>query len=276
MGTRILWQAENRSNDADFEGVTETYAAMLKFAHQVARPDTEITLRYMEEAPRSFANNLVYPRAVTKVQVVNRVVEAEREGFDAALAGVCIIDAYSQECRQTVRMPVLGGAESTMLMAQLVGKRFAWVTIAPSFIEPFEAHIRQHGWADRAIRDRPVRALDPSCWLAIVDAARGRPERWIEMFDEAAQACVRDGADTVLCGCNPGGALLGLAGYREVRDTGVPVIMGPAAMVKLAEAMVDLRRSLGLTKSEAVTGAYRTTPAHILEELQAMGKKLVA
>ncbi|KVQ82623.1 hypothetical protein WK07_09345 [Burkholderia multivorans] len=152
MGTRILWQAENRSNDADFEGVTETYAAMLKFAHQVARPDTEITLRYMEEAPRSFANNLIYPRAVTKVQVVNRVVEAEREGFDAALAGVCIIDAYSQECRQTVRMPVLGGAESTMLMAQLVGKRFAWVTIAPSFIEPFEAHIRQHGWADRSIR----------------------------------------------------------------------------------------------------------------------------
>lgn len=66
MGTRILWQAENRSNDADFEGVTETYAAMLKFAHQVARPDTEITLRYMEEAPRSFANNLIYPRAVTK------------------------------------------------------------------------------------------------------------------------------------------------------------------------------------------------------------------
>ena len=70
--------------------------------------------------------------------------------------------------------------------------------------------------------------------------------------------------------------MLGLAGYREVRDTGVPVIMGPAAMVKLAEAMVDLRRSLGLTKSEAVTGAYRTTPAYLLEELQAMGKKLVA
>ena len=38
METRILWQAENRANDADFEGVTETYAAMLKFAHQVARP----------------------------------------------------------------------------------------------------------------------------------------------------------------------------------------------------------------------------------------------
>ncbi|AOI99905.1 hypothetical protein [Burkholderia sp. LA-2-3-30-S1-D2] len=74
METRILWQAENRANDADFEGVTETYAAMLKFAHQVARPDTEITLRYMDEAPRSFANNLIYPRAVTKVQVVNRVV----------------------------------------------------------------------------------------------------------------------------------------------------------------------------------------------------------
>ncbi|VWL86597.1 aspartate/glutamate racemase family protein [Burkholderia lata] len=275
MGIRIVWQAENRSNDADFGGVRETYGAMLKFAQQIARPDTEITLRYMEDAPRSFANNLLYPRAVTKVQVVNRIVDAEKEGFDAALAGVCIIDAYSQECRQAVRMPVLGGAESTMLMAQLVGKKFAWVTIAPAFIEPFEAHIRLHGWEHRAIRNQPVRALDPSCWPAIVEAANGKPDRWIEMFDEAAQACVRDGADTVLCGCNPGGALLALAGYTEVRGTGVPVIVGPAAMVKLAESMVDLRRSIGLTKSEAVAGAYRTTPPHILEELQAMGKKLL-
>ena len=142
----------------------------------------------MEEAPRSFANNLIYPRAVTKVQVVNKVVDAEREGFDAA---------------------------------------------------------------------------------------KGKPERWIEMFDEAAQTCVRDGAETVLCGCNPGGALLALAGYREVRGTGVPVIVGPAAMAKLAESMVDLRRSIGLTKSEAESGAYRTTPPHILEELQAVGKRLL-
>ncbi|QYY33955.1 hypothetical protein K2O51_34745 (plasmid) [Cupriavidus pinatubonensis] len=74
---------------------------------------------------------------------------------------------------------------------------------------------------------------------------------------------------------NPVGALLELPGYREVRDTGVPVVRGPAAMVKLAESTVDLRRSLGLTKSEAVTGAYRTTPAHALEELQEIGKKLV-
>jgi allantoin racemase len=51
--------------------------------------------------------------------------------------------------------------------------------------------------------------------------------------------------------------------------------VGPAAMVKLAESMVDLRRSIGLTKSEAVVGAYRTTPPHILEDLQAMGKKLL-
>ncbi|VWB29225.1 hypothetical protein [Burkholderia metallica] len=66
------------------------------------------------------------------------------------------------------------------------------------------------------------------------------------------------------------------AGHACVRDPGVPVIMGPAAMAKLAEAVVDRRRSLGLTKSEVVTGTYRTTPAYIHEELQAMGKKLVA
>jgi allantoin racemase len=274
MSIKILWQAENRPEDPSFSGVRETYEAMADYARQVARPDTEIVLRYMDDAPVHFANQLLYPRTLTKVQVINKVVEAEKEGFDAALTGVCIIDAYSQECRQTVRIPTLGGAESAMLLAQLVGKKFAWVTIAPAFITPFETHMRLHGWEQRAISNRPVRALDPSCWAAIVEAAKGRPERWIEMFDEAAYQCVLDGADTVLCGCNPGGALLHMAGYREVRDTGVPVIVGPAAMVKLAEMMVDLRRSTGLTKSEAEMGAYRTTPAAVLEELQLMGRRL--
>jgi allantoin racemase len=275
MSTKILWQAENRSSDdPGFHGVRETYEAMADYARQVARPDTEIVLRYMEDAPVYFANQMLYPRAVTKVQVINKIVEAEKEGFDAALAGVCIIDAYSQEARQAVRMPVFGGAESAMLLAQMVGKKFAWVTIAPSFIMPFETHIRLHGWEHRAISNRPVRALDPSCWAAIVDSANGKSDRWVEMFDEAAYQCVLDGADTVICGCNPGGALLHMAGYREVRDTGVPVIAGPAAMVKLAEMMVDLRRAVGLTKSEGEMGAYRSTPGAVLEELQVLGQNL--
>ncbi|MDU9393268.1 hypothetical protein [Pseudomonas sp. zfem002] len=122
------------------------------------------------------------------------------------------------------------------------------------------------------------RAEDPNFFgvRETYEAMADRPQRWVEMFDEAAYQCVLDGADTVLCGCNPGGALLHMAGYREVRDTGVPVIAGPAAMVKLAETMVDLRRSIGLSKSEAETGLYRTTPANVLEELQSMGKRLFA
>jgi allantoin racemase len=274
MAVKLLWQAENRPTDPSFVGIRETYGAMVEYARQVARPDTSIELRYMDDAPTYFANQMLYPRSLTKVQVINRVVDAEAEGFDAALAGVCIIDAYSQECRQAASIPVVGGAESAMFLAQLVGKKFAWITIAPSFIMPFETHMRLHGWEQRAISHRPVRALDPSCWGAIVDAANGNSARWIEMFDEAALQCVRDGADTIICGCNPGGALLHLAGYHEVRDTGVPVIVGPAAMVKLAEMMVDLRRSIGLTKSEGEMGAYRSTPAPVLEELQAMGRQM--
>ena len=161
-----------------------------------------------------------------------------------------------------------------MLLAQLIGKKIVCITVAPVFVQPIEAMIRLHGWEHRVLSYQPVRTLDISSWPSIVDAANGRPDRWVEMFDQAAQQAVRDGADVVICGCNPGGALLHMSGYREVVGTGVPVITGPSAMVKMAEMMVDLQRSIGLAKSEAVLGAYSTTPGPILDELQGMANGL--
>ena len=38
MGIKILWQAENRSNDADFPGVPETYGAMMNSRNRSQDP----------------------------------------------------------------------------------------------------------------------------------------------------------------------------------------------------------------------------------------------
>jgi allantoin racemase len=75
----------------------------------------------------------------------------------------------------------------------------------------------------------------------------------------------------VICGCNPYGAALGQVGYKEVIGTGVPVVTPMAAQIKLAEHLVDVRRSIGLTKSEAENGPYYSTPSHILDDLVAHG-----
>lgn len=109
MGTKILWQVESRLKGQLKPGMKETYLATRDFAQQVARPDTEIVMRFTEDAPTSNANHLICHSAITTVQMVHSIVEAEKEGFDAALSGVCAIDVWSRPCRQAVKIPVLGG-----------------------------------------------------------------------------------------------------------------------------------------------------------------------
>lgn len=82
---------------------------------------------------------------------------------------------------------------------------------------------------------------------------------------------MRDGADVVICGCMPYGTALSYAGYTEVANTGVPVVTPLPAMIKLAELLVDLRRSVGLAKSEAVVSPYRSTPEEALQDLSVRG-----
>jgi hypothetical protein len=69
-------------------------------------------------------------------------------------------------------------------------------------------------------------------------------------------------------GCYPAAAALPLAGYREIGNTGVPFISSAAAAVKLAEVMADLRQCIGLTKTEALAGPYKTLPREMLIQMR--------
>ena len=71
-----------------------------------------------------------YNRALLAVEVLERVKQAEEDGFDAAFPGVCYGEFFLQDARQAVKIPVVGPAESAMVMAQLIGGKFAVVTLA--------------------------------------------------------------------------------------------------------------------------------------------------
>ena len=205
------------------------------------------------------------------MEVLERLRQAEEDGFDAAFPGMCFGEFFLQDARQAVKIPVVGSNEAPMMLAQTLGKKFAVVTVAPKYEAIIAANIRSHGWEDRAIRNNPVRSWTPDIAARMLEAYDGRPDRLIEEFDEQAQECVRDGADVVICGCNPYGAALGQVGYNEVTDTGVPVVTPLAAQIKSAEMLVDLQRTQGLAKSEAVASPFRSTPPEILEDLASHG-----
>lgn len=274
MKTRILWQSDNTLEHFSADKAVQDLVLknMLQFAQSVARPTTEFVVDFPTHGiGKDFAPYMRYNRALMAVEILERVKKAEEDGFDAAFPGMCYGEFFLQEARQAVKIPVVGPAESAMTVAQLIGGKFAVVTVADCFIHVMEENIRLHGWESRAIRNRPVRAWEVDTIKLMVDAYNGRPEQLVEEFDKQALECVRDGADVVICGCNPYGAALSQVGYKEVAGTGVPVVTPLPAQIKLAEALVDLRRSVGIAKSEAVVGPYRSTPDNILQDLASRG-----
>lgn len=283
--TKILWQYDSTfeqtgggSSGEDKEFILKN---MLEFAHSIARPTTEIVMDFpTQSVGRHFAGYMRYNRALLAVEILERVKQAEVDGFDAAFPGVCYGEFFLQDARQVVKIPVVGPAESAMMMAQLIGSRFAVVTMATEDIytqgpvyghNAVEQNLRLLGWENRAIKERPVRPFLPPLASLLIEAYAGKPDRLVEEFEKHALACVRDGADVVICGCMPYGTALSKVGYKEVAGTGVPVVTPLPAMIKFAESLVDLQRSIGIAKSEAVVSPYRSTPDEVLEDLAVRG-----
>ena len=273
---RILWLSDTRLDQwiSDPEERAIIGDTQLRWAQSIARPTTELVFEEVERnSARRFTPWYLHPRAVLAGEIVERVRQAEEDGYDAAFPGMCYGEFFLKAARQAVKMPVVGPAESSMLLAQTLGAKFAVVTAIDDegFVPIMEENIRARGYESRAIRNEPVRYIMPQLLRLMLDAFAGRPERLIEEFEEQALKSVRDGADVVICGCNPYGAALSYVGYNEVANTGVPVVTPLPAMIKAAESLIDLRRSLGWTKSESLRSPYRSTAPDVLADLTSRG-----
>jgi allantoin racemase len=82
------------------------------------------------------------------------------------------------------------------------------------------------------------------------------PAPLLEKFHESARALIRDGADVIIPGEAPLCVLLARNGVNRIDD--VPVLDALGATIKMAETMVDLRRSSGISPARA--GYYMEKP----------------
>jgi allantoin racemase len=257
---RILW------NEAT-TGVPELaplWQALQGYFHKVARADAEVTQRHV-----SVSGNYVrslYTELLNNRAIVENVIAAEQEGFDAVVLG-CWADPL-WEAREVVDIPVVGIGEAAMLLATTLGSRFAVITVAPGVIPTIEIDLRLYGLEDRAI-NRPVRSLDPPSDTELLAESVSDPHRrMIPNFERVARQCIEDGAEVIVVGCGYYGPILSLHGYHEIPGTGVPVVDCSAAGLKLAEVLADLRKSIGLRKSTALY--FRKPPQGTLEKVRSV------
>ena len=207
-------------------------------ARRFASPGTEITAVNPSDAPVSIEGH--YDEAMCQRGLLGEVKKGEAAGYDGFVIA-CFDDTGLGACREVATGPVLGICEAAMHAASMLGTGFSVVTTLPRSVPIIEELALRYGMERRC---RKVRAADIPV-LALEENGGAAKEK---VREEILRAVREDGSDTVLLGC------AGMADLTEwlSKESGVPVIDGVVAAVRMIEALVGA----GLKTSKV--GAYAT------------------
>lgn len=234
MNMRIFWQSFLDPN------TSASYMSYLSnYLNSISLPTVSVVVQGMSPPDREFGRLSEFRCSIVAVE---NGIEAETTGYDAYVMGH-FQDPGLFELRSTLRIPVVGTGESTLLAASQLGRRLGLVTIDDVFCN---MHLEQ---ADRyGIGSRIVGCLgmgsSPSDFSAAFQGDHEAKNRVMLSFEKTATRLVNAGADVII----PAGVLPGLliSGEQSYRIGGVPVVNCAAIALKSAEMWLQLHRMTGL------------------------------
>ena len=223
---------------------------------KIARPGTEVVLHGMHD--QTYRTNCpgtdiryAYMQYLHGQQFVMGGLAAEEQGFDA-YAIMTLPEPALRETRSVLDIPVVAYGESAMLTATMLGERMGVLMFIEEMTPLIDENARRVGLAARFGGARYI-----GFGFNDVLAGFDKPSELLDRFNAAARAMIRDGVDVIIPGEAPLCVLLARNGINRVDD--VPVLDALGATIKMAEAMVDLRRTLGV--SPARNGYFTAKPA---------------
>ena len=172
--------------------------------------------------------------SLTLADTLHKIVECESEGFDAAVIG-CYCDPALVEARETVnQLVVTGPAESSMLLAMALGRRFSTLVTTRTYLPPMLQTVTSYGFRDRLAS---IRTID----VSIQDLQTDREATLSQLERVARRAVDEDHADVIILGCTD---FFGL--HEDLGEAlGKPVIDSVLASVAFADYLADVKRRLG-------------------------------
>jgi Asp/Glu/hydantoin racemase len=238
------------------------------------KQDTELTFRFpidgILDEMRTDCHHLNH---INPDSMFQSVLEAEKDGFDAAMITCFHDEQILKALRPLVSIPVVGIAESSLLMAILSGRKFGFVGLVPNpdivhpMLEEMDREMKQ--WIARYDLNKKYigtvsakgTGLDEE--IALTDA-----KYVIDPFKKAAKSLVNMGAELILptCGLIPSVLRLAPGSEKEYPDgldevDGVPIVNSLGSALKMAEMLVD-SKSVGFQPVKSkVTNAERKIAA---------------
>lgn len=199
-------------------------AQALQSALRVAQPTTRVTAVNPRETPASIEGGADEAMAVPGM--LSEIRNGEALGVDAYVIA-CFDDPGLHAAREIARGPVIGICQAAVQVAMIISRRFSVITTLPRSIPIIEDLVLAYG-ADHHCRN--VRAID----LPVLGLEEEPAEAERLLLGEIERAKKEDRAEAIVLGC----AGMSLLCERLSTATGVPVIDGVTAAVKLAEALV--------------------------------------
>ena len=195
-----------------------------------AAKGTEIDVVNLAKGPASVECR--YDDAVATPDILSKVQEAEREGFDAVIVD-CFGDVGVKVAREITNIPVVGAGEASMVFAAALGHHFSVITVLKNLVPILTDAAKVLGVHEKLAS---VRYIDIPV-LEVADKERLKKALYQEMLN----AIEKDDAHVLVLGCT---GMTGVASdlSRMLKEEGydVPVIDPSAASLKFAEALVRM------------------------------------
>ncbi len=208
-------------------------------AQAVKFPHTEIVTVQPQSGPESIES--FYDEYLAIPGILEQIIlDTHADAFILACWG----DPGIEAAREMTSKPVIGIAEASLYVANMVAAKWSVVTTLHRVRDMVEKTIQKTGLTDRCASVRTTK-------LSVLDTEQDRVAT-LNVLTEASQLAIQnDGAEAICLGC------AGMSGLEQQLEDrlGVPVIDAVAAAVKMAESLV----SLGKTTSKRLT--YRL-PEH--------------
>ena len=124
---KIWWQSSTMIHTPELTGYRE---ALTKHLNSVKRADTEISVNGVDRGSLDLHFNFtVALNSFAPGGVLDKMIQADRQGYDAAAIG-CFLDPALQEAREVTDIPIFGLAETSMHMACMLGTKFSGIAFS--------------------------------------------------------------------------------------------------------------------------------------------------